>query len=202
MTEHNVMDRDQMINLMSVITAYDNRDAGRANILVWAEAARRGRWTYTEAEDAVHQHYLVTTDFLMPAHIGNRIRDRRQDTALRQTATELITGDPAPEVLRAIDAGGEQWLMDRNHDGQPSADQEQRALARSILQQKLAGQRGLELEAEQVTAEVRQAALRVDCPWCLARPFHDCTRTSSNGSARRNTPHPSRIERATTETPS
>lgn len=200
MTAHNVMDRDQVINLMSVITAYDNRNAGVANVLVWTEAARRGRWSNSEAEDAVHQHYLASTDFLMPAHVGTLIRAKRQDAALRQTAAELGATSALPErpeVRRAIDTAAEAWLMDRNHDGLPCATDQQRAEARALLQEKLTAQRGTDAEADQVTAEVRQAALRVDCPWCQAHAFNDCTRTSAGGTARRNTPHPSRVDLAT-----
>lgn len=190
---------DQVVNLLTVCSAYDERLPSQAVAFVWTEAANRSRWTEAEAEDAIHEHYRVNTERIMPAHVTGIIRAKRQDAALRQTAAELgASNQPErPEVRRAIDTAAEAWLMDRNHDGLPCATDQQRAEARALLQEKLTAQRGTDAEADQVTAEVRQAALRVDCPWCQAHAFNDCTRTSAGGTARRNTPHPSRVDLAT-----
>lgn len=91
------MTTDDVVDLLSAITAYDNRNASPANVLAWAKAAELGRWTLPEALDAVHEHFATSTDFLMPAHITARVRATRQDRALRaeQAALEAAPADPA-----------------------------------------------------------------------------------------------------------
>jgi hypothetical protein len=78
-----MMHRDEIINLLSAISAYDNRNASNAAILAWTETANRGRWTFREALDAIHAHYAEATTFLMPGHVTQLIKARRQDAALR-----------------------------------------------------------------------------------------------------------------------
>lgn len=70
--------------LLAVVMAYDNRKPGQATIAAWTEAARRGRWTFGEAIEAVHAYFVERSDWLMPAHITHAIRAGRQDAALRQ----------------------------------------------------------------------------------------------------------------------
>jgi hypothetical protein len=91
------MTTDDVVDLLSAITAYDNRNASPANVLAWAKAAELGRWTLPEALDAVHAHFAESTAFLMPAHITTRIKATRQDRALRreQAALEAAPVDPA-----------------------------------------------------------------------------------------------------------
>lgn len=78
-----MMHRDEIVDLLSAISAYDNRNASNAAILAWTETANRGRWTFREALDAIHAHYAEATTFLMPGHVTQLIKARRQDAALR-----------------------------------------------------------------------------------------------------------------------
>lgn len=78
-----MMNRDEIVDLLTAISAYDNRNASNAAILAWTETANRGRWTFREALDAIHVHYAEATTFLMPGHVTQLIKARRQDTALR-----------------------------------------------------------------------------------------------------------------------
>jgi hypothetical protein len=79
--------------LLAHALAYDARvSSGEANVAAWCEAARRARWTYAEALEAVHEHYATSTDWLMPGVITQRIRAARQDSAMRAAAI------PAPPV--------------------------------------------------------------------------------------------------------
>jgi hypothetical protein len=87
--------------LLAVATCYDNRRAGEAAVTAWAEAARRGRWTFDAAVEAIHEHYATSTDFLMPGHITAAIRARmRQPEPARQTIAELEAAAPASEETR------------------------------------------------------------------------------------------------------
>ena len=91
------MSTDEVVDLLSAITAYDNRNASPANVLAWAKAAELGRWTLPEALDAVHAHFTESTDFLMPAHITTRVKATRQDRALREENAAITAApvDPA-----------------------------------------------------------------------------------------------------------
>jgi hypothetical protein len=60
--------------LLAAAMAYDNRKPGESTVLAWSEAARRERWTFDAALDAVHAHYAESTAYLMPGHITQRIR--------------------------------------------------------------------------------------------------------------------------------
>lgn len=190
------LDLDQVITLLAVVVGYDGRfDASHARILVWAEAARRGRWTYDEAEEAVHQHYLESTDYLMPAHIGQRIRATRQDAAMRATAAELGAAGPVrPEVRAAIESTAEAWLMSRSHDGLPVADQATRDQARQMLNEQLAAGR-----AEDPQPDIEHQARREPCDYCHARPFNPCTAASRGGRRDLAVSHPSRRAKITAD---
>lgn len=71
-------------HLLAVTMSYDNRKPSDAAVLAWGEAASRGRWTFEEAVEAVHEHYVRSNEFLMPAHITALVRSRRQDAAMRE----------------------------------------------------------------------------------------------------------------------
>ena len=185
------LNHDQVINLLSVVVGYDGRfDASKAKVLVWHEAARRGRWTYAEAEEAVHQHYLESVDYLMPAHISTRIRATRQDAALRATAAELGAGTERPEIRAAIETTAEAWLMSRSHDGLPVADQATRDQARQMLNEQLAAGRG-----EEPLPDIEHQARRQPCDYCRARPFNPCTAASRGGRRDLAISHPSRRDK-------
>ena len=97
-----MLTHDEVVDLLTAISAYDNRKPNPASVLAWGKAAEIGRWTLVEALDAVHSHFSENPDYLMPAHVGNRIRDGRQDHALRSTGHELIEA-ARPELTAAVD---------------------------------------------------------------------------------------------------
>lgn len=68
------MTEPEVRRLLAAAMAYDNRKPGEANIAAWTEAANRGRWTFDDALEAVHEHYARSSVFLMPAHITKAIR--------------------------------------------------------------------------------------------------------------------------------
>jgi hypothetical protein len=72
-----VLTRDETLDLLSAAAAYDSRNPSDAQTMAWAEAARRGRWTFPEALDALHEHYATRTEFLMPGRITEAIKTRR-----------------------------------------------------------------------------------------------------------------------------
>lgn len=106
------MTRDQVVDLLTAISAYDNRKPNQAAVLAWGKAAELGRWTLPEALDAVHAHFSEDTDYLMPAHVTARVKANRQDRAMRAEALALEAApvDPAAaaRVTRVIDALADQ----------------------------------------------------------------------------------------------
>ena len=84
------MTADEIIDLLSVVTAYDNRNATQATVMAWSKSAGIARWTAEAAHWAVHQHFAESTDWLMPAHVTQRIR------AARRTEAEVFRALPGP----------------------------------------------------------------------------------------------------------
>jgi hypothetical protein len=96
----------EIINLLSIAAAFDNRKPGEATVHAWTDSARRGRWTFDEASEAVKTYYATTTaerPFVMPSHITQWIKGDRQDRAMRTQAAELISGPPHPRVVAAVE---------------------------------------------------------------------------------------------------
>lgn len=95
-----MMNRNEVIDLLSAITAYDNRNATRETVLAWSKAAEIGRWTLPEALEAVHEHFAEATEYLLPGHITQRIKAARQDRHMRHELQQL---DAAPVNPAAAD---------------------------------------------------------------------------------------------------
>ncbi|MBF6515561.1 hypothetical protein IU421_14910 [Nocardia cyriacigeorgica] len=113
------MNRDQVIDLLMAAKAYDNRKIDEVMVMAWSESARRARWDYPAAVDAVHEHFANTPGaYLMPGHITERIRAMRRHPA---PIAELRALDPAPpaseekraEVMRLVRELADRKSVDR-----------------------------------------------------------------------------------------
>lgn len=71
------MNHDEMVDLLSLISARDNRTVGRATVLAWLEDL--DGIDFRDARRAVTQHYRESTDWLMPAHIRDHVRAIREE---------------------------------------------------------------------------------------------------------------------------
>jgi hypothetical protein len=115
------MTRDQVVDLLTAISAYDNRKPNPAAVLAWGKAAELGRWTLPEALEAVHGHFSEDPAYLMPAHVTARVKAARQDRALRDEALAIEAGPVHPEVAARVEkvvaeiAAGMGW--DRENRG-------------------------------------------------------------------------------------
>jgi hypothetical protein len=85
--------------LLAATMGYDNRRPGDLNVAAWIKASEVGRWTFDEALEAVHHHGANSTEFLVPAHVTQRIRAERQDRAMREAAPK-----PDPDGQRRMAA--------------------------------------------------------------------------------------------------
>lgn len=68
------MTKDEVLTLLQVIAAYDNREAHPLMVAAWTEAATRRGWTFAAAVEAVHEHYAESSDWLMPGTVTQLIR--------------------------------------------------------------------------------------------------------------------------------
>ncbi|MFT4088276.1 MAG: hypothetical protein QM658_14220 [Gordonia sp. (in: high G+C Gram-positive bacteria)] len=109
------MDENQIINLLKTASAYDNRRADPASVLAWAESARRGRWTYERALDAIHEHYANHAERIMPGHITahHRANPLRPSDQSVDAALGLGEAPPASPERRAAFMAQIRKLADR-----------------------------------------------------------------------------------------
>lgn len=101
------MNQSEVIDILTLAQAYDKRTLGEVDAVAWLDIANRGRWTFDEAAEAVRDYYafsIAERPFIMPSHITNAIRARRQDEAMRRQTEELKPGNPdrARELKQAI----------------------------------------------------------------------------------------------------
>jgi hypothetical protein len=96
------MTADQIIDLLTAVSAYDNRKPNPAAVLAWGKAAELGRWTLPEALDAVHAHFSEDPAYLMPAHVTVRVKAARQDRAMREEALALTAAPENPAVASRV----------------------------------------------------------------------------------------------------
>jgi len=96
------MNQNEVVDLLTAISAYDNRNPNPAAVLAWGKAAELGRWTFPEALAAVHAHFAENPDYLMPAHITARVKAVRQDQAMREEALALEAAPTDPAAAARI----------------------------------------------------------------------------------------------------
>ncbi|MFC4373268.1 hypothetical protein ACFO5K_04060 [Nocardia halotolerans] len=69
------MTRDQVVELLQLIRAHDNRTVDEIAIQVFTHAAIRAHWTHEAAREAVLDHFTTTVgEWLMPGHITQHIK--------------------------------------------------------------------------------------------------------------------------------
>ena len=107
------MNRNDIIDLLSVAAAYDRRTIGEADILAWSEAARRATWDARKAVDAIHEHYAQTSKWIMPGHITEQIRIRSRQPAPAGEVLQLNPAPPATAERRAEVMAAVRMLADR-----------------------------------------------------------------------------------------
>ena len=97
-----MLTQDQIVDLLTAISAYDNRKPNPASVMAWGKAAELGRWTLAEAFDAVHWHFASSTEYLMPAHITALVKAHRQDQAMRAEALALEAAPVDPVAAERV----------------------------------------------------------------------------------------------------
>lgn len=105
------MSRDEVKELLKVVTRYDNRPPSNETLDAWFASANIAGWTLPEATEAVARHFTYSTDYLRPAHVTILIDAKRspaRELTNSQTVSEALalTGpkpEPAePEWIRSL----------------------------------------------------------------------------------------------------
>jgi len=94
---------DETLDLLSIAAAYDKRTVGTADVHAWSDSARRCRWTYPEAAEAIKVYYATSVaerPWVMPSHVTQWIKAHRQDQHMR-AQTRALT-EPPRRVVRAV----------------------------------------------------------------------------------------------------
>lgn len=96
------MNAEETGRLLAKCASYDRRKIGEAEVIAWLQAI--GDLNYRDCETAVVGHYTDSTDWIMPAHVRQRvrkIRDERIDRAkIPAPPPEIANGDR--ETYRAV----------------------------------------------------------------------------------------------------
>jgi len=158
------MTHNEIVDLLTAVSAYDNRKPNPAAVLAWGKAAELGRWTLPEALDAVHEHFSENPDYLMPAHITGRVKAARHERLERERqqerlALEAVVDPAAAARIRAVVADVARSM------GWPA-----RSEARASY------------------------ALKVACPHCGAVAGARCTAKSTGKPLSKSACHPARTE--------
>lgn len=86
------MTPEETAKLLATCASYDRRKVGTLDVVAWHRII--GDLRFRDCEDAVFAHYGETADWIMPAHIRQRVkaaRDRRiQDTEIPAPPPELL----------------------------------------------------------------------------------------------------------------
>lgn len=121
------MTEDEIVDLLTLIAAYDQRTVGRADVQAWHMIAVEARWSWPLARRAVIDFHVSGGDKprIKPAHITDTIRDLRRSMG-RALFTKDITppkelaDNPAAEIewrrnftRRAIDDALHAWAEGR-----------------------------------------------------------------------------------------
>lgn len=77
--------------LLATVAAIDRRKVGTLDVIAWHRIV--GDLRYADCENAVMAHFAESTDWLMPAHVRQRVREMR---ARRIEDTEIPP--PPPEL--------------------------------------------------------------------------------------------------------
>lgn len=107
------MSTDEVIDLLTLMASYDRRKVGEADVAAWYAAV--GDLAFGDSRDAVIAHYRECTDWLMPAHVRQRVGAVRQER-LRIAGPVEIPEELADRPIEARD--WKQRTLDAIADGQ------------------------------------------------------------------------------------
>lgn len=110
------MNRNEVADVLSAISAYDRRTIGDPDVIAWHAAI--GDLPKDLALDAVVIHHKTSSEFMKPSHLNTLARDIRQDRAQRGLTGSIGSGcrfcDEQGWVIDTQDRYG--WAIRCEHD--------------------------------------------------------------------------------------
>ena len=96
---------DETIDLLTAAAAFDRRTVGKADAVAWHTVV--GDLPLDDCLAAVRGHYTDTTDWLMPAHVRQRVKAMRRDRIDRAipAAPPAEVADAPGRYKAALEAG-------------------------------------------------------------------------------------------------
>lgn len=172
------MDRHQIIDLLSMIAAFDKRKVGQVEVEAWHMAI--GTLDLDDARQAVAEHFATSTDYLMPVHVAGGVKRIRT-----QRLERSITAAPPPDL--ADDARAAKHWLDQQikaiADGKSvnkvlgiEAGKRRQGAPPAEHQERRSAMGGVDVDA----INARQAALQVGCPHCGAGVGRGCVRSGTS----------------------
>jgi len=73
--------RDEVIDLLAIISGVNGRTVGETDVAVWLELV--GDMSFADASAAVKAHYMESDRWIMPSHIRDRIKVMRHERLAR-----------------------------------------------------------------------------------------------------------------------
>lgn len=93
------MNRPEAARLLTIITAYDRRTLGDTDVYAWQRAL--DDLPLADAEEAVHEHYRESKEWLMPSDVRNGViriqRARRGRIRVAENLAILAAEGVTPE---------------------------------------------------------------------------------------------------------
>lgn len=113
------MNHDEMVDLLSLISARDNRTVGRTTVLAWLEDI--GDLAFNDCREAVTRHFRESTEWLMPAAVRRLVRIVRAER-LQGFQYVPVEGDDDPKVYLAALREQREAVADGRREAAPAIE--------------------------------------------------------------------------------
>lgn len=100
-----MLTRNDVIDILKAVAAGDRRTAGEADIILWRAALQVGGVeSKQDALQAVAEHFAMSTDWLMPAHVVTRVKAIRRARVAQIDEADGIVPNVDPDDVPAFQA--------------------------------------------------------------------------------------------------
>lgn len=115
------MNNTEAAVLLAKVQAYDRRSVGRADVEAWAEVMTKNNIRLVDAMEAVSDYFGEATEWLMPAHLIQRVSQIRK-ARLQNAPVMVIPKDLHQAVERQWARAFTDAVKDADPDPHATAD--------------------------------------------------------------------------------
>ena len=113
------MDRNEVVDILTLIAARDRRTVGQADVAAWLEDI--GDLLFEDARTAVARHFRESTDWLMPANVRRIVKKIRAER-LEGFQYVPVEGDEDPDVYLAAVRAQRAAVADGQREAAPAIE--------------------------------------------------------------------------------